>query len=235
MLNDVFEKILIFLKEKPLVLLSTCILSSVLSSILIYQFVYKPNSTSPVGEPVLTAEDDADTSFQGANIFVEVSGAVLNPGVYELNNESRVIEVLKKGGGLSDKADIAWVSKNINLSKKIEDSQKIYIPFIWDTFENDDESVGQLVLHDLELSENPKEEKETLGESKPIESSATENSVLINVNTASLSELDSLSGIGPAYAQKIVDNRPYVNIEEFKAKSGVPVKTVENIKRSLSF
>jgi competence protein ComEA len=56
----------------------------------------------------------------------------------------------------------------------------------------------------------------------------------ININTASSSELESLSGIGPTYAQKIIDNRPYQKIEDILEIPGIGQKTFERIKDRLS-
>ena len=58
---------------------------------------------------------------------------------------------------------------------------------------------------------------------------------LVNVNTATSSELDALPGIGPAYAGRIVENRPYSSFDDFKEKSGLAGTLVENLKSLISF
>ncbi len=61
-------------------------------------------------------------------IWVDLAGAVMNPGVYELPNESRFKDLLTRAGGLSASADREWVEKNLNLAQKLEDGAKVYIP-----------------------------------------------------------------------------------------------------------
>lgn len=57
---------------------------------------------------------------------------------------------------------------------------------------------------------------------------------LVNINEASQSELEELSGIGPVYAQKIIENRPYSSVNDLSVKNIIPEKTYESIKNSLS-
>ncbi|MFH1289635.1 MAG: ComEA family DNA-binding protein [Patescibacteria group bacterium] len=61
-------------------------------------------------------------------IFVDLAGAILKPGVYELPFGSRYKDLLSRSGGLSASADRDWVEKNINLAEKLEDGIKVYIP-----------------------------------------------------------------------------------------------------------
>ena len=58
---------------------------------------------------------------------------------------------------------------------------------------------------------------------------------LVNVNTATSSDLDALPGIGPAYAGRIIENRPYSSFDDFKEKSGLSGTLVENLKSLISF
>ena len=93
--------------------------------------------------------------------------------------------------------------KAINLAAKIADGQKIYIP-----------SVGEVVSASLS---NPNQ-------------GSTLNSGMISVNSASQSELESLPGIGPVTAVKIIDGRPYSSIEELLERKIVGKATFEKIK-----
>lgn len=148
-----------------------------------------------------------------SQINVEIAGAVENPGVYALNNSSRIIELLKLSGGLINTADAIWVSKNINLASYLEDSQKIYIPYEWEKYE-----------------------KVTFDKVEPSMPDATEpSSGKTNVNTSMQSDLESLSGIGPIYALKIIENRPYKDISDFHKKSGLSAKLIDNIKSEIIF
>jgi competence protein ComEA len=61
-------------------------------------------------------------------IFIDLGGAVLNPGVYELPLGSRYKDLLSRAGGLSAEADRDWVEKNLNLAQELDDGIKVYIP-----------------------------------------------------------------------------------------------------------
>lgn len=71
-----------------------------------------------------------NSSLEQKMIKVDIEGAVESPGVYEMTNDSRTQDVLITAGGLTAKANRKYVSENINLSQKIYDGQKIYIPEI---------------------------------------------------------------------------------------------------------
>lgn len=64
--------------------------------------------------------------------------------------------------------------------------------------------------------------------------SGTKTEALININTASISELDALPGIGPVYAQNITEQRPYSNIDELVSKGAIPKSTLDKIKDKIT-
>lgn len=137
-------------------------------------------------------------------IFVDVGGAVEKPGVYQLSSNSRVNEALVAAGGLGEKADRDWVSQNLNLAQKLTDGVKIYIP-----------SAG-------EANKDGPSQNVYKGPS------------FVNLNTASARELDTLYGIGPATAEKIISGRPYSTIEELLTKKVVKSNVYESIKNRIS-
>ncbi len=135
-------------------------------------------------------------------------------GVYKLSNGSRVDDLLIISGGLSASADRDWVTKNINRAAKLSDGQKLYI------------------YHSEELSARNTEgslDKKVLGTI-----AGSDPAMLVNINTASQKELESLVGIGPVYAQSIIEHRPYSNLEELLSKKIIPQKTYEKIKNEIS-
>lgn len=71
-------------------------------------------------------------SLEQKIIKIDIEGAVEQPGVYKMANDSRTQDVLITAGGLTAKANRKYVSENINLSQKIYDGEKIYIPEISD-------------------------------------------------------------------------------------------------------
>lgn len=139
-------------------------------------------------------------------IFVDVGGAVLKPGIYEFSSDSRTNDALIAAGGLAEAADRDWVSQNLNLAAKLTDGGKIYVPYRGE----DTVKVG------------------------PSQSKGPTFSERININTASLAELDTLWGIGPATAQKIIDSRPYSKIEDLLDKKIVKTNVYEAIKDKIT-
>jgi competence protein ComEA len=140
-------------------------------------------------------------------LVVHVAGAVANPGVYHLQEDSRVIDAVGAAGGVLDTAD----ENALNLAAKIFDGQKIYVPKKGETISQPQASgTGDTVLGD---------------------------SVKINLNTATLEQLDSLPGIGPVTAKKIIDYRdrhgPFRQIDELKQIDGMGSKKFDRIKDSL--
>lgn len=159
-----------------------------------------------------TEGENMDSNNSQGEIIVEISGSVENPGVYTLKNGSRVDDLLTIAGGLSLDADRSWVDKNINRASKLVDSQKIYI-------------YSQSEVKSAKDSSSIKLDQAVLG---------AETGGLVNINTASLSELDALPGIGPVYAQKITEQRPYSSLEELVSKGAVGQSLFEKIKSSIS-
>lgn len=140
-------------------------------------------------------------------VTVDVAGAVEKPGVYKLPNGSRIGDTLVMAGGLSANADREWVAKNLNLAEQVKDGGKIYIP-----------SVN--IARETPLQNNGK--------------GVTLGIATININTASLGELDSLTGIGEVRAKQIMDNRPYGNKEELLSKAKIPQSVYDKIKDLIS-
>jgi len=145
--------------------------------------------------------EDQNIDSQGS-VVVEVSGAVNSPGVYELSSQDRIDDAISAAGGLSPEADRTWVEKYLNKASYVVDGQKIYIP-----------------SQSEEASANNQEGDKSISS---VLNSQIEGT--INVNTASGTELEELKGIGPVYAQKIIDNRPYSSVEELLMKKVITQK-----------
>lgn len=152
-------------------------------------------SRSPRGEtielrPAPTAEP----------LRVHVAGAVVRPGVYSLDENSRVEDAVAAAGGFVVEAD-----KNaLNLAARLEDGQRLDIPYVAGFIP--DEAEGFVVI--------------TEGTPSPLAGDG-----LVDINTASLEELDKLPGIGPSIAQRIIayreDNGPFGSIDDILNVSGI--------------
>lgn len=143
------------------------------------------------------------------NIFVDVSGEVESPGVYELMGDARLKDALTAAGGLSVNADRDYVSKALNLASKLRDGVKIYIPAMGE------ENVQIQSLEGVS------------------EVSDVGNSIK-SINSASQSDLEALPGIGPVTALKIINNRPYGTLEELISKKSVGKSLFEKIKDQIT-
>ena len=80
-----------------------------------------------------SASDSATKASSGVTVYIDVSGAVKNPGVYQLPEDSRVQDALAAAGGLRDDADTALIAKQMNLALKVSDGMKLYIPIAGET------------------------------------------------------------------------------------------------------
>ncbi len=137
-------------------------------------------------------------------VVVDIAGSVENPGVYQMEVGSRIGDLIIAAGGLSSSAHREWIAKNVNQAARLIDGTKVYIPSV-------DEPIEELVQG----------QNDVLGVSYD---------TVININLASESELDTLPGVGPVTANKIIANRPYQRIEELKDRKVVGQATFEKIK-----
>lgn len=151
---------------------------------------------------VLKAADFPKESLV-SNIKVDVSGAVNKPAVYSLHTGSRVEDAIRLAGGFESSASAEFVAKTLNLSAKLVDGQKIYVPF-----------TGETVLGTSSTA--------SLG-----------TSAKTGLNSASSKQLEDLPGVGPATAAKIIDARPFSDINELLSKKAVSKSVFEKIKDSV--
>lgn len=149
-------------------------------------------------------------------MVVDVEGAVENPGVYKISSDARIQDALILAGGFSKDADRDFISKHLNLAAKLTDGAKVYIPKVGES--NGSSSVST----------------STNSTTSNAETVLSAQSGQININTASASELDTLSGVGVVTAQKIIDNRPYSDINELLNKKVVGNSVFQKIKDKIT-
>lgn len=155
-------------------------------------------------DPIVEIIKDDETKSNG-EVVVDVSGSVMSPGVYKLPNSSRIGDAIVMAGGLSATADREWVAKTVNLAEIVKDGGKIYIP--------------------------TKSEGKVMGDSA---AKSLSGDGKVNINMASISELDGLTGIGEVRAKTIVDGRPYGSTSELVSKAKIPQSVYEGIKDQVS-
>ena len=135
-------------------------------------------------------------------VNVDISGAVVNPGVYKLKTGELVENAVHEAGGFSEAANKEFISKSLNLAQKLSDGMKIYIPF----------------------------EGEAGGANSQGIVSGANTQAQVNINMATQSELEALPGVGPVTAAKIISGRPYQKIEDLLNQKIVSKSTFEKIK-----
>jgi competence protein ComEA len=178
-------------------------------------------SRAPAGQPIVL--QPAPTK---APIAVHVVGAVPRPGLYQFSEGARVQDAIDAAGGLLTSAN----ADAVNLAALLTDGQQLNIPYKSGQ-EPTEEDNTSLVLPG---SSDDDGDDEGDDESSSNDQSSSSSGQFININTATLAELDSLPGIGPALAQRIIDyreeNGAFTTIEEIMDVSGIGPATFERIK-----
>lgn len=155
-------------------------------------------------------ENKTSITEDKGKIVIYVAGAVKNEGIYELYENSRIADCIEKAGGLTEDANI----RNINLAYVLEDGMKVYIPKNSDKNDVKDETSTYVSKENGNTDINTSTSKSTNTQSSKI-----------NINTASQTELETLPGIGPSTATKIInyrkENGKFTNIEDIKKVSGI--------------
>jgi competence protein ComEA len=152
-----------------------------------------------------------------AQIVVDVEGAVMDPGLYRLASGSRVGDAIAAAGGYSTEVDAAATSQGINLAEELADGAKIRIP-----------ARGEAIPAAAGTGSGTPPLFGGAGGS----GSATSLSGPLDLNRATQAELESLPGIGPVTAQKILDARsqaPFLSVEELQSRGILGPKTYQKI------
>ena len=159
--------------------------------------------------------EDEKENISNKEITVYVSGEVNKSGVVTLKEGDRLAVAVEKLGGTTKKADL----NNINLAIRVKDEEQYIIPKIGEAKQENLKDVNN--TKDIENAEIKNENTE-------------KDSSKININTATLEELDKLPGVGEATANKIISHREengqFKNIEDIKNVNGIGDKKFENMK-----
>ena len=157
-------------------------------------FVLKP-SPVPIDAyvPRVTTVSATSTPVSPAIITVHVAGAVKSPGVYRLPSSARVVDAVASAGGALRSADL----ESINLAQTITDTEQIYIPI---------KKVSRPRITTAPRL-RPQRTTPTTAPTTNGGSTGSQSTRLINLNIATASELDSLTGVGPSTAKAIIAYR----------------------------
>lgn len=206
------------------------LLFSALSFVPSYYLIKNGNEGSLVQ---IISPDDAQIDTQVQDVRVEISGAVNFPGVYTLNKDSRVADLVGMAGGFHSNVFSYYVARQVNLAAHVLDGEKLYIPFMFEQ-----EKLTPVIESALiKLDTAGLATSVTQGSAGAATAPASAPPSLlgkVNINTATLAELDTLPGIGQTYAQKIIDSRPYDSVDKLKTLKILPDATFEKIKEMLT-
>lgn len=197
------------------------------------------NKELNIDNEIFSYEKEEDVKEKISEYKVDIKGAIANPGVYIGNDNTRVIDIIDMAGGLLENSDITV----INLSKKVFDEMVIIIytkeevekmlngeEINYDNIITDKEILFPDIKNDAVIEE----ETNTSNNESVKEESKTEEISIVNINTASIEELDSLPGIGSSKAQNIIDyrnvNGKFGSIEEILNVNGIGTAIYEQIK-----
>ena len=184
----------------------------------------REDTTEDVGkvkeEDTAKKKDDAvpDTEDRPEKLYVHVCGNVNQPGVYELQQDSRVFEAIEAAGGMTTTAAFSY----LNQAELLKDGQQIYVP-----------SQEEVDSGKVTSTRNASENDETFSV-QAVENVSGQDDGKVNLNTASKEELLTLNGIGDVRAQAILKYREehgeFRSIEELMEVEGIKKGTFQKLK-----
>ncbi len=201
------------LKQKQKIILGI-IIAIIIGCICYYVYAREEESTTENLENNLEIQEEmTKEEYSDETILVHVSGAVKKEGVIELKINSRISDAIEKAEGIREDACI----EDINLAYKLEDGMKIHIPTKQEKEEKKEEEYVT-TLSGIYTNQEETEKKDTK----------------VNINTATQTQLETLPGIGPSTAMKILDYRKekgkFTKIEEIKEVEGIGETKFNKIK-----
>ena len=219
---------MIFIKEHLKKIIGVIVVLAGITGIIVINYLYEePQSAIAESNELELVDLTTTTSEEGKkSIFIDIKGAVKKPGVYETDENSKVIDAITLAGGLKSNAD----TSNINLSQHLKDEMVIYI-FTENELKKSEEKIACDTTCKTEVIEvnNCTEKTSSINNEK--------DDKLININTASKEELMSLSGIGEAKADAIIayrNEKQFATIEDIMEVSGIGESVFATIKDSIT-
>jgi competence protein ComEA len=188
------------------------------------------NINTNAKENILKINDVEEKNNKKESLYVDLKGAVINPGVYKVEANYRVIDVINLAGGFLDSAD----NSVINLSKKVKDEMTIII-YTKSQIEDAKKRLDPTIVEVIKEVEKECKCPDNINEACTNEHK--EENSKININTATKEELMTLPNIGEGKANDIINYRvttPFNIIDDIKNVSGIGDSTFEKIKELIT-
>ena len=175
------------------------------------------NNTANIVENNRDSNNNSHNSSEDeSEIYIHIIGEVQNQGLIALEQGQRIIDAIEKAGGVTQQADLS----KVNLAFVLSDGQKVRIPSVNDKEENiayvTDGSGNNIILDN---------------------GGGGSSGGKVNINTASQTELETLNGIGPSLAAKIIEyrakNGKFKSVDDLQNVSGIGESKFESIKKSV--
>ena len=169
------------------------------------QTLVDTKSTESINEK---SENNTQYREDNSTTMCQIDGCVNKPGVYSFKKDDRIKDIVELAGGFTQDAD----TKSVNLAMKLKDEMKVYIP---------------------SKTETSKAQNNNIESSDIVTIKDNNSNSLVNINTADSNKLQTLPGIGPSKAKKIIEFREknqFKKIEEIKNVDGIGDKTFESLK-----
>lgn len=180
---------------------------------------------------VINEVEKVEVDLKDDLVYVDIKGAVKKPGVYKINSDKKIIDVITMAGGLMENAN----TDNINLSRKVTDEMVIII------YTNEEVKNSNIVDTVIKVIDKecvcPNIQNDGCINTE-INDSITNVNKTININTATLEELMSINGLGEAKAKAIIkyreENGYFKIIDDLLNVSGIGEALFEKIKEYIT-
>lgn len=180
---------------------------------------------------VINEVEKVEVDLKDDLVYVDIKGAVKKPGVYKINSDKKIIDVITIAGGLMENAN----TDNINLSKKVTDEMVI---IIYTDEEVKNSNVVDTVIKVIDKECVCPNIQNDGCINTEINDSITNVNKTININTATLEELMSINGLGEAKAKAIIkyreENGYFKIIDDLLNVSGIGEALFEKIKEYIT-
>lgn len=207
-----------------LIRIGIILLCLILIILLILFSTFNKNDTDESPQ-ISNSSNSSKATLSDREIWVDLSGAVNKPGVYQAKSNMRLFNLIEVAGGFSVDADRDFIGRNYNLSIPLSDQQKIYIPSIYDVQNGtivENQKIIQTQVDQLQVSNITIQNEAQVGISS-----------LISINSDDLSRLKTLPGVGDVTAQRIIASRPYEEVYSIVEKGVLKQSLFDKIKDRL--